>query len=61
MTSYYEKSGLFVLTWNDNGPITVISNVHTYLPCDFPIKSYKHFYFKSFYTKKCCIFAPGVE
>lgn len=33
MTSCFEKSGLFVLTWNDNSHVTVISNVHTDLPC----------------------------
>ena len=29
---YYEKSGIFCVTWNDNGPVTILSNVHANLP-----------------------------
>ena len=32
MQVYYEKSGIFCVTWNDNGPVTILSNVHANLP-----------------------------
>ena len=32
MESYYNKSGISIVTWNDNSPVTVISNVHSDLP-----------------------------
>ena len=30
--SHYEKNGIGVICWNDNGPVTVISNLHADLP-----------------------------
>ena len=28
MQVYYERSGISCVTWNDNGPVTILSNVH---------------------------------
>ena len=32
MQVYYERSGISCVTWNDNGPVTILSNVHANLP-----------------------------
>ena len=32
MQVYYERSGISCVTWNDNGLITILSNVHADLP-----------------------------
>ena len=32
MQVYYEKSGISCVTWNDNRPVTILSNVHASLP-----------------------------
>ena len=32
MQVYYERSGISCVTWNDNGPVTILSNVHVNLP-----------------------------
>ena len=32
INTFYEKNGIFVVTWNDNGSVTVISNTHTDVP-----------------------------
>ena len=32
MQVYYERSGISCVTWNDNGPVTILSNVHADLP-----------------------------
>ena len=32
MQVYYERSGISCVTWNDNGPVTILSNIHADLP-----------------------------
>ena len=32
MQVYYERSGIFCVTGNENGPVTILSNVHANLP-----------------------------
>ena len=32
MQCHYEENGIGVISWNDNGPVIVISNVHSDLP-----------------------------
>ena len=32
MQCHYEENGISVISWNDNGPVIVISNVHSDLP-----------------------------
>ena len=32
MQVYYEKSGISCVTWNDNRPVTILSNAHANLP-----------------------------
>ena len=32
MQVYYERSGISCVTWNDNGPVTILSNAHADLP-----------------------------
>ena len=32
MKCHYEENGISVTSWNDNGPVIMISNVHSDLP-----------------------------
>ena len=32
MQCHYEENGISVISWNDNGPAIIISNVHSDLP-----------------------------
>ena len=32
MQVYYKRSGISCVTWNDNRPVTILSNVHANLP-----------------------------
>ena len=32
LNTFYKKNGIFFVTWNDNGPVTVISNINTDVP-----------------------------